>query len=135
MRSELKTTLMIACVFVTLAILGTIFNISVKSALTGNVAKESGQIEVPVVLLSHDLRYNERGDLGVEGTLKNTADKTLGYVEIKIKFYDENRFLLESNSESISDLKSGEIWKFSSVYPGLNVKEVASYEIGVGEVW
>ncbi len=135
MRSELKTTLMVACLFVTLAILGTIFNFSFKSALTGNVVQDGSEIKTQVELLSHKLSYDERGDLGVTGTLRNNGDKILSYVEVKIRFYDENKFLLESTSESISELKPNEIWKFSGIYPGFNVKEVISYEISVGEVW
>jgi hypothetical protein len=135
MRSELKTTLMVACLFVTLAILGTIFNFSFKSTLTGNVIQDNLVIKEQVELLSHNLGYDERGDLRVTGTLKNNDDKTLNYVEIKIRFYDENKFLLKSTSESISELKPNEIWKFSSVYPAFNVKEVISYEISVGEIW
>jgi hypothetical protein len=135
MKSELKTTLMVACLFVTLAILGSVFNLSWKSTLTGNVVQNQEEQSGQVVLLNHNMNYDNRGDLRVSGTLQNVAEKSLGYVEVKIKFYDKDRLLLESVSESIIDLNAGEIWKFSSAYPGFDFEEVDSYEINIGEVW
>jgi len=135
MKSELKTTLMVACLFVTIAILGTVFNLSMKSGITGNVVSNEEIPQEPVVILSHELGYDNRGDLGVFGTLQNNAGKSLGYVEVKIKFYDKDKVLLDTSSESVSDLGIDEKWKFFSVYPKLNVEEVNSYEINVGEFW
>jgi hypothetical protein len=136
MNSELKTTLMIACVFITFAIFGTILNLTNKVGLTGNVVSDSQTEKLEeVIILNHQLGYDSRGNLAVSGTIQNNAKKQLGYLEIKIKFYDKDKALLETSSESINDLASGEKWKFSSIYPGFNIEEVASYDIVIGEYW
>ncbi len=136
MKSELKTTLMIACLFVTFAIFGTVFNLSNGVGLTGNVISNPKSSEIrEISILESQLGYDNRGDLAVSGVIQNIAGKELSYVEIKIKFYDKDNLLLETSSESINDLGIDEKWKFSSVYPKFNVEEVKSYEVSVGEIW
>jgi len=68
---------MVACLFVTLAILGTIFNLSFQSTLTSNVIQNKESNRGGVSLLNHDLGYDENGNLRVTGTLKIIIIKPL----------------------------------------------------------
>jgi hypothetical protein len=136
MDSGLKEIIIFVCVLFGLIIIGTIFN-SLYLNPTGNVISNQANFEKieQINVLSHEMGNDTYGNLVVSGIVENIANKNLSYVEIKIKFYDKEGNVLKTTSESISDLKDKEKWKFESVYPSFDSSKVASYEIRIGEVW
>jgi hypothetical protein len=68
-----------------------------------------------------------------KGEAKNTGTKTLSYATVVVKFKDDEGKVLNTSSDSIADLASGEIWRFEVLYYGTqDISEVESYEISVG---
>lgn len=89
-------------------------------------------------ILDHEMVRENAGSMSesvkVVGTAENVSSDTLGYAEVKAKFYDENDALLESFLDNVNDLGAGEKWSFEIQYPGIgeDAGKVASYKIGVG---
>ena len=133
MDSGLKEIIIFVSFLSVLIIVGT----CVKSLYlnpTGNVISTPIELE-QVKILNHSMENNTYDNLVVSGIVENIANKDLGYVEIKIKFYDNEGNVLRTTSESITDLKNSEKWRFESIYPSFDTSNVADYEISVGEVW
>lgn len=88
-----------------------------------------------VKILNYEDEVGEFGNMQVVGTAKNVADQRLNYVEIKVKFYNKDKVLLESFMDNTNDLSPGEKWRFKVMYPGMNAEEVEYYKVGVGSVF
>jgi len=82
-----------------------------------------------IEILNHKMEYGEFGNLMVVGTAKNNADERLSYVEIRVRFYDENNTLLDSSLDNINDLNAGQTWEFEVHYNPMDVGEVDHYDI------
>lgn len=136
MESQFKEIIIFVCVLFTFIVFGTALK-SLDLNLTGNVISNNEVEETPeqVQMLSHEMKYNSYGNLIVSGVIGNIVDKDLGYVEIKIKFYDKEGNVLRTSSESIADLKKGEKWRFESAYPSFDTSNVIDYELSIGQVW
>lgn len=89
-------------------------------------------------ILDHELVREDAGKsyetVEVVGTAENVSGDTLGYAEVKAKFYDANEALLDSSLDNVNDLGAGEKWSFEIMYlaMGEEAAEVASYKIGAG---
>ena len=86
-------------------------------------------------ILSHEMTYGTYGTLSITGVAENVAGKTLSYVQVDVKFYDEDGVLIGNSLDNANDLEAGEKWKFEAVYFDLDSYDVDSYKIGVGSVW
>jgi hypothetical protein len=104
-----------------------------NSYLTGNVILNDSEGEV--TLLNSWKEYDSEGYLKIIGIVENSKEEKLSYVEVKIKFYDEENNIIKTTSENINELDAGERWKFESIYPNFDSSKVKDYEIKVGEVW
>ncbi|MDF1533283.1 MAG: FxLYD domain-containing protein [Methanosarcinaceae archaeon] len=84
-----------------------------------------------VEFIEHNPEVDEIGMIYVVGKLKNTDDRSISFIEIYVKFYDDEGNLLDSSYEYIENLGPGEIWNFKIMYIGLNDEDAASYKIAV----
>lgn len=48
----------------------------------------------------------------VSGEIRNNTNSKYSYVQITINFYDSNNNLIETSIDNVSNLDSGEVWKF-----------------------
>ena len=158
MKTWAKWTIGIVVVIIVLGIIGSLFSTpeteyesgsklkmvedSEKKSITGSAVREDEEdssndreSDEKIKILNHELTYGEYGTLSVTGTAENVVDRQLSYVEIRVKFYDEDGALIETFFDNINDLDAGEKWKFDVMYPGMDTYEVDDYDIGVGTVW
>jgi len=140
MKNKLKRTIALIGMFVTVFMLGFTAR-QFYPNLTGNVilgAKEEIEeiipIEEKVVILNHSMKVNSYGNLAVSGLIENIGNEKLNYVEVKVKFYDFERNILETTSKSISELEIKEKWRFEIPYPNTDLWRVVGYDIKLGEV-
>lgn len=81
-------------------------------------------------ILSHTMSRSKTGAfLYIKGTAKNVSSSRLGYAEVKVKFYNAAGTLLDTSSDTITDLDPGETWSFEVMIFDEDQK-VASYKIG-----
>lgn len=104
----------------------------------GDDSGDEATVEDDVEILEHELIREDEGSMAetvsVEGRAENTSDETFSYVEIRVRFYNEDGDLIESFLDNINDFESGQTWAFSVQYPGIgeDAAEVADYDIAVG---
>ena len=143
MKTWAKVTLGILGFLIIVGILNSIFSPSETTYETGGVVDQGGQ-EVsepetkslePLTILSHEMVYGKYGNLMIVGVAENTGNKQLSYVEIDVKFYDEEGALIDTSFTNINDIDAGEKWKFEVMYFGLDNYKVDNYKIAVGTVW
>ena len=72
-------------------------------------------------LLNHELKSEDNEffmSWYVEGTAKNVGSSRVDYVQVNVRFYDENDILLETFFDNILDVDSGVTFKFKVMYIG-----------------
>jgi hypothetical protein len=90
-------------------VLFVLVGITAASCNPGN--GNTGQSQIKVV--SEKLTDGTSGQAVLLVTIENTGTVTAELAEVSVKFYGAGRKLLDSKSESIMNLKSGETWDFS----------------------
>jgi hypothetical protein len=132
-KFKIERILIIVGIILVIGVLGIVFRDSIASFLTGNAV---ANVDVEkAIIISHQMFINENSDLIVSGIVKNTAGKELEYIEVLVKFYDAERNVLRTTTESISNLGKDERWKFESIYPSFDTSKVADYNVRLGEIW
>jgi len=88
--------------------------IEVAETTTGELAPPPEGVE----LIEDNLEppEDEFGSPAVIGRAENGSDSSVDYLQAMVSFVAENGNLLSSGSTSISDLPSGEIWRFEVEY-------------------
>lgn len=133
MDSGLKEILIFVFILFGLIVFGTVLK-SLYLNPTGAVISNQTDSE-KIIILNHEMKNDSYDNLVVSGIAENTVGRDLRYVEIKVRFYDSEGNVLKTTSESINDLRIGEKWKFESIYPSFDTRNVDNYELVVGEVW
>lgn len=105
---------------------------------SGSDGDDGSNSDKKLEILDHEMVREDEGSMAesvkVVGTAQNVSGDTLGYAEVKVKFYDEDETLLESFLDNVNDLGADERWKFEVMYPpmGEDAQKVDSYKVGVG---
>ena len=89
---------------------------------------DSGGLEI----VEHEF-YEEDFEAGVEGTVENTGDESIDYVEVRVEFYDDEGVRIEDGIDNTEDLDGGEQWRFDVVYLGDDPEAVEDYDIEVSD--
>jgi len=140
MKTWVKVTLGVVLFFIAIGFFSSLIS---NSNPTGNVVSEEKQSEQytapsntpPLEILSHNMDYNEYGNLIITGIAKNTKNRELSYAQIDVKFYDNEGNVISNSLDNINNLGAGETWKFEVMYLGLDTYNVGSYDISVGTTW
>ena len=101
------------------------------SDVTGTVGDTEDGLEVT----NHEL-YETDGEVGLQGTIRNTGDQAYGYVEAEVTLQDDQgevlyEFIDETEEESVSQLEVGSEWQFDVVFEEAQMSEVSEYTIDV----
>lgn len=88
----------------------------------GNATQEQRKVE----LLNHQ-SFEEEYQSGVRGKLKNTSGETLDYVEVSVRFYDDEGTRIGENFTNATDLAAGKTWQFEVLF--LEDGSFADYKI------
>lgn len=91
----------------------------------GSGPAQSGELTV----LNHTMTRGESGNVAVRVTVKNTGPVTAELAEVTVSFYDADRNLIDSSSDSVINLRPGETWDFEISCQGTQCSQVRSYEI------
>jgi len=81
-----------------------------------------------VEILNHEW-YEEDFSAGVRGTIENTTDEELSYVEISVYFLDSDGTQIGEGLDNFSDLAGGRTAEFDAMYVDDDPSRVEEYEI------
>lgn len=114
--------------------------------LEGGVGEKAGEGGLKI---TEQRLFRTEAGFGVMGVVKNTSQDTYTFVQVRATLADENDDpittfnesigrnlgLKSVDTEAISELGPGEIWKFTVFFEDVKVENVASYRLIVsGEV-
>jgi hypothetical protein len=72
---------------------------------------------------------NVTGNVAVLVTVKNISNVKADLAEVKVRFYDSKKNLLDSERDSIINLKANETWDFTLTCQSDRCGEIKSYEL------
>lgn len=84
---------------------------SVQSTVTETSTPE---VEKSVKVLSQEFYTGDFGSFGVKGEIENVIDKTLSYVEVSVKFFDEAGTRIAEGLDNIGNLAPGQTASFNA---------------------
>lgn len=84
-----------------------------------------------LAVLKQELTKDEAGKAVVKVTVKNVSGVTAELAEVKVRFFDAQKNLIDGATDSILNLKPNETWDFTFACAGERCTEVKSYETEV----
>lgn len=81
-----------------------------------------------VKVLSHEL-FEKEYSAGVKGQIKNVSGTELGYVEVKVRFFDAENTRLGESLDNFTELGAGTTANFKAVYLGQDSGKIDHYEL------
>ncbi len=84
-----------------------------------------------LAILKKELTKNEAGNTVVLVTIKNVGSVTAEFAEVRVKFYDAQKNLIDSSRDSILNLKPDKTWEFTLSCSGERCSQIKSYDIEV----
>jgi hypothetical protein len=85
--------------------------------------------EPDVKLLDHEMAWDDTmGSATVKGTVKNTTDSELGYMQVEAKFFDSEDTRVGEGMWNANDVGAGQEVQFETT-PAMPDEEPASYEV------
>ena len=88
-------------------------------------------LKAELEVLNQELVKGQSGDVTVLVTIKNVSNVNAELAEVKVHFYDAQNNLIDSESDSIINLRPDEIWNFALACESERCGEVKRYEIEV----
>lgn len=82
-----------------------------------------------MTVLKHELTKDQAGKAVVLVTVKNTSNVKAELAEVKVRFYDAQKNLIDSARDSVMNLGPYETWDFTIACQSDRGNEVKSYEI------
>ena len=84
---------------------------------------------VKLAVINHDMTKGESGGVEVRVRVKNTGPVVAELAEVTVSFYDADKNLIESSTDSVMNLRPGETWAFKIACQGTRCIQVKRYEI------
>lgn len=84
---------------------------------------------VELSVLKHEMIKDAAGTAVVKVTVKNTSRAVAELAEVKVNFYDAEKNIIDSSSDSVMNLRPDETWDFEIACRGERCGEVSSYDI------
>ena len=82
-----------------------------------------------LAVINHDMTRGESGSVEVQVTIKNVGSVMVELAQVTVSFYDADKNLIDSSSDSVMNLRPGEIWDFEITCQGARCSQVKGYEI------
>lgn len=82
-----------------------------------------------LAVLKKELKTDAAGKVTLAVTVKNTSRVNAELAEVKVRFYDAQKNLIDSSRDSVLNLGADETWDFNIPCAGENCGKIASYEI------
>ena len=109
------------------AIAGILIAIMLTAGCTGTSSGPPPQGKLTII--DHEMSGVESGNVTVEVTVKNTGTVMVELAQVTVSFYDAQKGLIDSTSDSVMSLGTGETWEFEIKCLGTRCRQVKSYEI------
>jgi hypothetical protein len=84
--------------------------------------------EPDVKILDHEMKWDDMAGAKVVGTVQNTTDSELGYMQVKAKFFDDSDTRVGEGMWNATDVSAGTEVQFETV-PASMDSEPATYEV------
>lgn len=96
--------------------------------------EEGDRVRIIESVLVREHVGTDEETVAVSGVAELRSGEEVNYVEIRASFYDADDELLDTTIEQAEDVRGGERWEFTILYPqiGEAAAEVESYELEVG---
>ncbi|MFC1942644.1 FxLYD domain-containing protein [Chloroflexota bacterium] len=82
-----------------------------------------------LAIIEHDMTGAASDNVSVKITIKNTGLVTAELAQVTVNFYDADKELVYTSSDSVMNLHQGETWEFEITCRGSRCNEVKSYDI------
>ena len=96
---------------------------------TNSPSPESDEPDVKI--LDHEMEYEEMLGAKVVGTVKNTTESEIGYMQVKAKFFDDSDTRVGEGMWNATGVSAGRGGKFETI-PASMESEPATYEVESG---
>jgi len=107
-------------------IIGILFAVLLIAGCTG---MGSTPPAAKLAVISHEMTGGESGSVTVQVTVKNVGSVIAELAQVTVSFYDTDKDFIDSSSDSVMNLRPGEIWDFEITCQGTRCSQVKSYEI------
>jgi hypothetical protein len=107
-------------------IIGILFAVLLIAGCTG---MGSTPPATKLAVINHEMTGGESGSVTVQVTVKNVGSVIAELAQVTVSFYDTNKSFIDSSSDSVMNLRPGEIWDFEIACQGTRCNQVKSYEI------
>lgn len=108
---------------------GIIGIVSAMLLVAGCTGTGSTPVAGELAVINHDMTRGESGSVEVQVTIKNVGSVMVELAQVTVSFYDANKNLVDSSSDSVMNLRPGEIWAFEITCQGARCSQVKGYEI------
>jgi hypothetical protein len=99
------------------------------AAISGCIRTGSATARAELIVINKHLSTGASGNVTLAVTVKNTGRVIAELAEVKVSFYDAQKNLIDSEQDSVINLKPNETWDFIIPCTGDNCGKIASYEI------
>ena len=82
-------------------------------------------------VLNQELITDQLGNKAVIVSVKNISQVTIELARVEVSFYDENKNLIDSASDSVLNLEPDDIWEFTITCHSERCNEIKSYDLEV----
>lgn len=86
-------------------------------------------VRATLTVITKELKTDATGNVTLAITVKNTGRVNAELAEVKVNFYDAQKNLIDSASDSVLNLKPDETWDFIIPCTGDNCGKIASYDV------
>ena len=84
-----------------------------------------------LTVLKKELIKDQAGNVTVLVTVKNISNVNAELAEVKVRFYDSQKNLIDGATDSVLNLKPDETWDFTFPCAGERCDEIRSYDVEV----
>jgi hypothetical protein len=99
------------------------------AVISGCIRTGSATARAELTVIEKHLSTGASGNVTLAVTVKNTGRVIAELAEVKVSFYDAQKNLIDSEQDSVINLKPNETWDFIIPCTGDNCGKIASYEI------
>lgn len=84
-----------------------------------------------LAIIKKELTKDQAGNTVVLVTIKNVGSVNAELAEVRVTFYDAQKGIIDSSSDSVLNLKPDETWEFTLNCSGEHCSEIKSYDVEV----
>jgi len=99
------------------------------TAVSSCIRTGDSSARATLTVINKVLKTDEAGKVTLAVTIKNTGRVNAELAEVKVSFYDAQKNLIDSATDSVMNLKPNETWDFIIPCAGDSCGAIKSYDI------